>query len=256
VDELLHDIQRTVLLQHLLPQICGGIAVGVERIALAAIVARTIAALIERQEIGIALVEPSRHEHIGMINAEISQNAFIKLEAQFAGIAVVHPLLLGIVHRLAGVLVLQLQRKQGDAVEHQHHIHTLVVLGRIMPLPNHIADVLLIQGICRFVEMAFRLEVAHAERDAPMLEAMAQHTDEAIRIAGIIESKAELFDRIALAHAFKARPFARLGGLDEADERIGVKAYRGIVHIGGMGIAALRGEQEGFYVLFEMFFGG
>ena len=107
-----------------------------------------------------------------------------------------------------------------------------------------------------FVQMAFGLEIAHAERDAPMPEAMPQHANKPVRITGIVERDAELFDRVALAHVFKARPLAGLSGLDEADERIGIQTYGRVIGVGGMGVAALRGEQEGFDIFFETFFGG
>ena len=79
VDELLNDVQRTVLLQHLLPQVGSGIAVRVGRITLAAVVASAVAALVEGQEERITLVQACGHEHIGVVNAEVRQDALLLL---------------------------------------------------------------------------------------------------------------------------------------------------------------------------------
>ena len=81
MDELLNDIQRTILLQYILPQVCSGIAVGIGGVTLAAVVACTIGALVKGQEIGIALCQLRGHKNVGVVHAEISQDALIELEA-------------------------------------------------------------------------------------------------------------------------------------------------------------------------------
>ena len=52
-DELLQNVHHAVFAEHILPKIRGRVAVRIDRIALAAVYACAVAALIERQEIGI-----------------------------------------------------------------------------------------------------------------------------------------------------------------------------------------------------------
>ena len=42
MDEFLNDVQGAILLQHILPQICRGIAIGVGRVTLAAVITGTV----------------------------------------------------------------------------------------------------------------------------------------------------------------------------------------------------------------------
>ena len=174
-----------------------------------------------------------------MVHAEISQDALIELEAQLSGVPVIHPLGLGIVHVLAGVLVFQFQGENGDAVEHQHHIHGFVVIRRVVPLANHIANVLLIKGSCRLVQMGLRAEIAHPEGNAPVLETVTQHGNQAVGITGIVECDAEFADRVTVAGVDKAGPLLRLGRLDKVDKGINVETNGRVVCISGFGVSTL-----------------
>ena len=56
-----------------------------------------------------------------------------------------------------------------------------------MPLSDTLADVLFIVLNSYLVKRRFGLEVAHAEGDAAVLEAVAQNMEETVHIAGIVE---------------------------------------------------------------------
>ena len=116
MNKLLENVHHTFFLENLFPQIFRGIAVWVGRVALATVTARTGRALVKRQEGSVLTGEFGCHPDFGVVSAEVAQDALIELEADFSGITVIHPLPLGIVHVLTGVLVLQLKSEHRDAV--------------------------------------------------------------------------------------------------------------------------------------------
>ena len=105
VHKLLDNVHHTVLLKDILPQIRRRVAVWICRIALAAVVSGSVGALVKGQEIGVLSGELCGHPHLGVIHAKIGQNTLIELEAKLPRVAVIHPLPLGVVHCLTGVLV-------------------------------------------------------------------------------------------------------------------------------------------------------
>ena len=105
VHKLLYNVHHTVLLKDILPQIRRRVTVWVCRIALAAVVSGSVGALVKGQEIGVLSGELCGHPHLGVIHAEVGQNALVELEAKLPRVAVIHPLPLGVIHRLSGVLV-------------------------------------------------------------------------------------------------------------------------------------------------------
>ena len=70
------------------------------------IVASTVRALIEGQEVRITLRQLGRHKHIGVVNAEVGKDTLVELEAKLPWVTVIHPLSFGVVNVLTGVLVL------------------------------------------------------------------------------------------------------------------------------------------------------
>ena len=134
MDEFLDNIHHAVFLKDLFPQIGCRIAVGVCRIALAAVASCAIAALIERQKIGILSGNLCGHPYLSMVNGKAAQNPLVELKANLARVAVIHPLSLGVVDGLPGVLIFQLKRKDGNTVEHEHHIHALFAVCAVVPL--------------------------------------------------------------------------------------------------------------------------
>ena len=129
VDEFLNDVQHTFLLEYLLPEIGGGVAVRVDRIALASIVTGPGRTLIEGQEAGLFAVQLGGHQYFGEVSAEESEDTAVELETDLFIVAVIHPLLFGVVNALTFVLIFQLKGKDGDTVDRQHHIDAVVVFG-------------------------------------------------------------------------------------------------------------------------------
>ena len=256
MQEFLENIQHTVLLQNALPQIRGGIAVGIGRIARAAVTSRAVGALVEGKKICTRAVELGCHIHIGVINAEIRQHTAVEAETHLTRVTVVHPLAFRVLHVLSGVLVFEFQRDHRNAVEHQRHIHGVFVVGGIIPLPDAVADIFTVECGCHLIESRFGSEITDAEGNAPVLEAVAEDIHQSVHFTGIVEGGDELLDRLAGADFFKAFPLSRLCPLHEGNEGIDIQAGLRIIAVGCLGISSLSGYEEGFYIRFKAFFGG
>ena len=220
VHKLLDNVHHTVLLKDILPQIRCRVTVWVCRIALAAVVSGSVGALVKGQEIGVLSGELCGHPHLGVIHAEIGQNTLVELEAKLPRVAVIHPLPLGIIHRLAGALVFQFKGEHRDAVEHQHHIHTLFCIGGEVPLAIALDGVCRPLGSRRLIQGRLRLKIAHPKTQSTVLEAVAQDREQSLRLASRVERCAELPHRIHLIGVFKSRPLLGLGALNEVDQGV------------------------------------
>ena len=242
-------------MEHVLPQVGGGVALRVGGVARAAVPARAIAALVEGQEEGVLARQPGGHPDLGVVHGEEAQYAPVELEADFPGVPVNHPLPPGVLRRLPGVRVFQLEGEHGNAVHRQHQIHRIVALGRIEPLAVAADAVFPIQRRRRPVQRGLRLKIAHAEGNAPVLEPVPQHRDEAVHLAGIAERRAELPNGVHLVRVLKPRPRLRLGALNEADQRVRKQPQLRVVDIVVARVAAF-GPQGGGDVVFEALFGG
>ena len=107
MDKFLEDIQQAVLLQNILPEIRGHIIpIRRGRVPCSAVTAGTVAALVKREKIGLGSIQFGRHHRFIEVYGKKDQDAVIEPERRFPGIAVEHPLLLGVIHTLAGQLVL------------------------------------------------------------------------------------------------------------------------------------------------------
>ena len=255
VDELLQYVHHAVLPEHIFPQIGGGIAVRVRRVALAAVPPRAGAALVEGQEVVLAR-QLGGHPHVEVIHGEIAQYALVELEAQLPRVAVGDPLALAVVGILAGVLVFQLEGEHGDAVHRQHHVHALVALGGVEPLAVAADLVRRVKLRRRLIQARLRLEIAHAEGDAPVLEAVAQHRHQAVRVTGVVKGADELCHRVDRVRALETRPGLGLGAPHKPNQRFREHPQPRVVHILVVGIPTLRGEQEDGDVGFKALFCG
>ena len=177
MQELLQNIHHAVPLEDLLPKIGGRISVWIGWISFAAVLSRTIAALIEGKKLCLFPIQPRGHPYFHMVNAEIPQNPSVESEAKLPRVAVVHPLSFCIVHVLTCVLVFQFKGKDRNTVQHQNHIHTFLRFRAIVPL-SIAGNMILCILLCRsLVQRGFRLEIANTEGNPSMLEAMPQNRE-------------------------------------------------------------------------------
>ena len=106
------------------------------------------------------------------------------------------------------------------------------------------------------VESRFGAEITDAEGNAPVLEAVAEDIHQSVHLTGVVEGGNELPDRLAATDFFKAFPLSRLCPLNEGNEGIDIQAGLRVIAVGRLGISALCGNEEGFYIRFKAFFGG
>ena len=215
MDELLQNVHHTVFPEHFFPKVGRGITVRVGRITLASIPSRAIAALVEGEKAGVRARKLGGHPDLRVVHTEKAQDALVELEADFPLIPVIHPLPLRVVHVLASILVFQFKGKDGNAVQDKHHIHAFPGISAVIPLPVNCNVVFGILRCRRLVQGGFRLEIADAEGDSPVLEPVAQHMDQAVHVTGIVEGRTELPHGIDLVGVGKPRPLFGLGLLDE-----------------------------------------
>ena len=126
-----------------------------------------------------------------------------------------------------------------------------------MPLPDALADILTIVFDGHIVQGGLRLEVTHPELDPPVLEPVAQDADQAVVLHRILKGLVEFLLRVGVALLFKPLPLDGLGGLDETHQRSQIQRQlrRGpVACVCGLLPAAGGGNQEGFNILFQLFF--
>ena len=193
--------------------------------------------------------------HFGVVYTEVAQNALVELEAYLARVAVVHPLSFGVIHGLTGVLILQLKRKYGYAVKDNHHIHGVLVVCGVVPLSVNLGNILCEQRCVCLVKTGFRLEIAYAEGNTPVLKAVTQYGDKPVAVAGVVEGSAELLFRVNRVLIDETRPLLWLRSLNEVNKRVHIKTERGIIGVLAFGVAAVRGEEGAFDVFLKALFG-
>ena len=240
-DELLDNVHHAVCLENLLPQIVGGISIGISWVALATIVTGSVAALVERQEICMFASQFGGHPCLIQINAEVCKNALVELKAYLAGIAIRLPLVFRVLNALTGELVLQLKCKHRDTIDRKNHIHGIFVCCAVMPLTDAVENILLIVFRVGLVQRGLRHEIAYLKGHAPVFEAMAQHIQDTIHVTCIVECCTEFAHGIHSIHVDKTLPCLRLRCLNKSNQCVGVQSHLGIVLIITFGIAACCG---------------
>ena len=259
-DELLEDVEQTVLSEHLLPDVAGdvvGVLLG-GGIALAAVPACAAGALIEGQEAGLLAVQFRGHGALVEVHGHEDQHPAAEAETGFPGVAGGLPLDDAVAYILTAQLVLELDGHDRDPVDGQHHVHAVAVIRRVVPLPDALAGVGLVFLDQFLVEGGLRPEEADAEVDAPVLEAVTQHIDKAVLDHLVIEALEEALFRVVSALPDEPLPHLGLGPLHEVHQRVEIhRLFDGgpVARIGDRGPAALGGGQPRLNVGLEVLFG-
>ena len=122
VNEAGENVEQTVALQHLFPQIGRAVAAagGIGWIARC-----PRESLVEGQELGRPAGQPGGHEHGVGVYGEVSQRAALEFEDRLARVAVPLVLPACVLDGLAGERILQLQRRHRNAVQAQRDIERL-----------------------------------------------------------------------------------------------------------------------------------
>ena len=240
VDEFLDNVQQLILLPNFFPKIAGHIVpiIGL-RVTCSAIIACAVAALIEGQKHRLVTVDICCHGGIIQIHRKVRQDALILAKTWFLRIAGIHPLPLGIIDALPGQLILELNCHHRDAVDSQHHVHSVGGGFRIVPLPDALAHILLIVGDRKIIQGGFRCKVAYSELNATVLEPMTKNIYQTHLLHCTVEGLIKLSHRIDGAHAFKAPPCHGLTGFYKICQGDDVQCHAAIVVIAVTGIICL-----------------
>ena len=154
-------------------------------------------------------------------------------------------------------MVFQLNGHHWNTVDSQHHVHTVVILTGVVPLPDTLANILAVVLHGYIVQGGLRLEVAHPELNPPVLEPVAQDADQPVVLHGVLKGPVEFHLRVGAALLLEPLPLDGLGGLDKSHQRSQIQRQlrRGpVACVCVLLPAAGGGNQEGFNILFQLFF--
>ena len=252
----MQDVEPALPRPDLFPQVGGGEACGVGRVAGAAVVAA-----VEWQEHRDRARQPGRHHHLGLADREMherpAREAEQRLQQPAFGLRVAVVAVL--VHRVVDGLRevgLQLHRGHREAVEEQHQVQRgLRVVGRVRDLAHHAQAVGLVVGARRGVQRQRRLELGQHQRlaQAQHLHAPAQHVQRAALVQALAHPLGQHPGQRGAVGLGEAGPGVGLGGFDPG-EQVGREQAVGAVELRGVVVGvqpALLG-QAGADLGFEM----
>ena len=188
----------------------------------------------------------------------------IQAECKLLGAAVVLVLIHGAGAVLPRKLVFQLQRHHRDAVYREHHINGVCIGGGITELPGTAKDICFIPFHSFGVQPGLRLEIAHPQLAAHILDAVAENKQKPLIGDGGFQTVIQLFFCFFAVIAGIFCPFFGLSLGDKLAQYIHIDAlfyivltvmYPVTVRILSveLHIPALRRDQEGFNVSLEPF---
>ena len=233
------DVEPALPRPDLFPQVGGGEALGIGRVAGAA---RTIPmAAVERQEHRGRPRQPCGHHHLGLADREMherpAREAEQRLQQPALRLRVAVEAVL--VHRVVDGLCevgLQLHRGHREAVEEQHQVQLgLRVVGRVRDLPHHAQAVGLVVGARRRIQRQRRLELGQHQRlaQAQHLHAPAQHVQRAALVQALAHPLGQHPGQRGAVGLGEARPGVGLGGFDPG-EQVGREQAVGAVELRGV----------------------
>ena len=234
VNETGQDVEQTVALQHLFPQVGRAVApsVRVGRIA-----RRTGVSLVEGQELRRLAGQPGGHEHGVGVRSEVGQRAALELEDGLMRVAVPLVLPACVLGALAGERVLELQRRHRNAVQAQGNVERLLGARREMKLASEAQAVGGVAGLELGIQFVGRLEPGHAERAAVALESVPQGRKRTVLVHPLAQIAEDLLAGPIAMQPFQPGPLFRLGITDEGEDlsrenrAFAVEALAGDPHI-------------------------
>ena len=223
-NEPLDQIQQAVPLQNFFPQVASDIAVRVCRVSGTTALACAVGTLIEGHEPCTAVRKLGRHPHFVEINGKVNKKTVVGTECKFLGAAVILVLVDGTGAVLPGELIFQFQCNHRDTVDRKHHVDGVRVARRIVELPGTAQNIGFIAFQCFGVQPGFRLEVAHSQFAAHILDAVAQDMEQSLIGDGRFQPMIQLLGRLVTIVPGVFRPFFRLGLGDKLAQHIHVDA--------------------------------
>ena len=211
------DVEEALAFEHLAPEVVGAVAVGVGRVARAAVDGAGVAAAVERQEARAGAGEARRHVDLVGVGGEVDEGAPLEAEERRAGVAVLLVLADGVAPGLARHRVLELARRHRHAVEREDEVERVALarVARRLPRDGQLVAPEAREGVR--VEAVRRREVREAERAPGEAEAVAQHVERALEVELPRELRDDQRLDIAAVQAGHARPLVGLRLADEGD---------------------------------------
>ena len=168
---VLQDVGQALPAQHLPPQVVGLDAAGVGRVAGA-----VVPAAVEGQEPGCLAGEAGAEPDLAFVHGEVG-DAAARLEQLLARVAVALVLLDGVVDRLLGEAVLQLEGEDRQAVDEQPDVEgALGLVAAVAQLPGD-GEAVLAEALPGLRVAGRRGAVEQVEVVRPVADAAAQHVD-------------------------------------------------------------------------------
>ena len=141
----------------------------------------------------------------------MDQRAPLELEERLARVAVLLVLAARVLDRLAGERVLQLQRRDRDAVQAQRDVERLLRARREVKLAGQPEAVRRVARLQLRVQLVRRLEEGHVQRPAVALEAVAQRRERAVRVHPLAEVAEDLLAGLVAVQRLQLVPIPSAG---------------------------------------------
>ena len=233
---VLEDVGQPRRGEHLFPEVVGLEAVRVGRVARAVVVA-----LVEGQEPRALARKLGAHPHLAVVHREV-HHAAAELEQPLARVAVALVLLDGILDRLLGEAVLQLEGGDGQAVDEQAQVERAArLVHAVGELARDREAVLRVQRLGLGVARR-RRAVEQVEVHRPVVHALAQHVDDAALadLGGEAREELEAVDVLRVVRIGHRQLLERLGlgGAQEGEELRHVERVGAVVVLRAAGDVA------------------
>ena len=195
--EARENFQQVVRQQHLIPQVAGGIVIGIFRDIVPR--AAVMGAFVKRQEEGFIALELGRHKNFVLADGKVHQRAAFKGQQRlrFVGARVLRQtrflvLRYGVLHRLLKFR-LQFQRRHWQAIDEQHQVDTPFLclatrffkcgvrrMRAVNQLRHDAADILFVARQGFRIEVMLRLKLAQRKTGVMAFDTMTQHAERAV----------------------------------------------------------------------------
>ena len=215
VDELAYQVEHAVPGPGLFPEVSGGVTV--LRRGHGWIAGAAEAAPVEGQEARLRPDEMGGDvDQLGVYGKVCEAPAMG--EKGLAGVSVGLVLPDCVLDGLAGERVLELGREDGQAVQEQHQVETLLVPGAVPYLSGHREEVRSVQPSRLLVEAACRAEVREPNRSPHVLHAAAQDIEGAATLDFGREAFQEALPDLRAVMLREPLPLLRLGRHHEVED--------------------------------------
>ena len=235
VDELAHQVEHAVARPGLLPEIGGGVAVLRRRHGWIAGAAE--AAPVEGQEARLRSGQVGGDVDQLGVDGEVREAPAIG-EQGLARVTVGVVLPDRVLDGLAGERVLELGREDGDAIQEQHHVETLLVPGAVLDLAGDREEVGGVQPPRLLVEPACGAEVREPERAPHVLHAAPQDVEGAAALDFGREALQEPRPDLCAVVLREPLPLRGLRRQHEVQDVVREEAERAVVVLGAALVVA------------------